>query len=217
MKLNLKDVTLFCLDTANIEKSINAIDICTYYANFYDIKFLTNKDVNYKYALVNKNLKIKSVKDYSKFIIKDLNNYIESKYVLIVQWDGFILNPKAWTDDFLQYDYIGAPWYNIISNGLVGNGGFSLRSKFLLELLPSTEYFNMKVKFNYVSHNFFNEDGYICKVCRRFLILSGVKFAPREIADKFSVESKKKWAGEFGFHSFKHIDLNRDGWINPLL
>lgn len=44
-------------------------------------------------------------------MIKELNKYIETDYVLIVQYDGFILNPKAWMDEFLEYDYIGAPWW----------------------------------------------------------------------------------------------------------
>ena len=33
--------------------------------------------------------------------------------------------PEAWTDDFFNYDYIGATW----DDGVVGNGGFSWRSR----------------------------------------------------------------------------------------
>jgi hypothetical protein len=216
MKLNLKDITLFCLDTKEITKAIDAIEVCNYYANFYDIKFVTNQKIDYRYVIYNKDLKISNRLDYTNFILNDLNNYIESKYVLIVQWDGFILNPKAWTDEFLQYDYIGAPWYHLNQKGIIGNGGFSLRSKFLLDLIPSC--LNNK---NIKKHQ--HEDTYICKNCRKYLEMCGIKFAPTELADKFSVETKGSWIDQFGFHGFENIEkqiyginLERDGWKNPL-
>ena len=80
----------------------------------------------------------------------NLNNYIDSDFVLIIQDDGHIVNPHLWDNEFLNYDYIGAPWpnnkkwknrfskydekvsSNIIRNfnlNNIGNGGFSLRSK----------------------------------------------------------------------------------------
>lgn len=71
-------------------------------------------------------------------MIKELNKYIETSYVLIIQYDGFILNPDAWTDEFLEYDYIGAPWW-YTDDCNVGNGGFSLRSKKLLEILANDD------------------------------------------------------------------------------
>ncbi len=45
-----------------------------------------------------------------KFTINNLNDHVETDYMLIVQGDGFIVNPDAWDDEFLDYDYIGAPW-----------------------------------------------------------------------------------------------------------
>ena len=35
-----------------------------------------------------------------------LASYIETDFVLIVQYDGFVLHAQAWDDDFLNYDYI---------------------------------------------------------------------------------------------------------------
>ncbi|MFZ4461712.1 MAG: DUF5672 family protein [Patescibacteria group bacterium] len=79
---------------------------------------------------------INSIEEYSRFMVKDLSTYIDTEHVLIVRHDGFILNPVARTDDFLQYDYISAPcWYDDENN--LGNGGFSLRSKKLLDTLAN--------------------------------------------------------------------------------
>lgn len=59
------------------------------------------------------------------------------KKVLVVQDDGMLLRPGV--EDFLSYDYVGAPWADAPENQsikdafggrnyLVGNGGFSVRS-----------------------------------------------------------------------------------------
>ena len=39
-----------------------------------------------------------------------IGEYIESDFALVVQDDGHIVNPNNWSDEFLAYDYIGAPW-----------------------------------------------------------------------------------------------------------
>lgn len=73
-----------------------------------------------------------------------MTDYVDTDYCLIIHDDGFIVNPHLWTDDFLKYDYIGAPWYLGINRGLtwlqdrhnlVGNGGFCIRSKKLMNEL----------------------------------------------------------------------------------
>ncbi len=83
---------------------------------------------------------------YSKFMLQDLYKFVDTKFCLVIQSDGFVINPNLWTNQFLEYDYIGAPWPNEISvynasinkidlaKNRVGNGGFSLRSKRLLEV-----------------------------------------------------------------------------------
>lgn len=50
---------------------------------------------------------------------------IKSRHFLIFQTDSCLL--KEGVDEFLQYDYIGAPWPHM--KNMVGNGGFSLRSR----------------------------------------------------------------------------------------
>lgn len=58
---------------------------------------------------------------YSNFLVKRLPHLIKTEYYLIVQWDGFILDPKQWDNEFLKYPYIGG-------GHSVHNGGFSLRN-----------------------------------------------------------------------------------------
>lgn len=78
--------------------------------------------------------------DYSS-ILKDKEFWrdIDEEHVLVFQHDSFVL--RSGIEEFLDYDYIGAPWYWVygdhkdkrykdlkdFKNG--GNGGFSLRKK----------------------------------------------------------------------------------------
>jgi hypothetical protein len=96
--------------------------------------------------------------EYSLFVIYALHQFIDTEFVIIVQEDGWVLNGEAWSDEFINYDFIGAPihlarvtdesgesrvyqgfgWTQFSNNEKfkienVFNGGFSLRSKRFLE------------------------------------------------------------------------------------
>jgi len=178
MKRKLANITLLGVDH-NMERLKKAFEICEYYFDFAEKKLITTTDTEMVtdtgVQIINK--EIDSIEAYSHFMIKELNDYVQTDYVLIVHHDGFILNPDAWTDEFLQYDYIGAPWrYKDDKN--VGNGGFSLRSKKLLELLANDPYI-------LDTHP---EDDRICRMYGDYLKSKGIRFAPEELAKKFSIE-----------------------------
>jgi hypothetical protein len=114
----------------------------------------------------------------SPWMLYELYKYVDTDYCLTVHDDGFVINPHLWTNEFLNYDYIGAPWKNYGQINRVGNGGFSLRSKKLINLCRNFSY----------SHG--HEDGIICINHKKWLESQNCKFAPVEIAMKFSLESK---------------------------
>lgn len=193
-KLNLQNITLFCLDSVNHDKAFDALNRCCEAAWFGDIRFLQSKSMyldDYIHPVTDK-------RQYSYFILKNLTNYVKTDFVLIVQHDGFIVNPDAWTDEFLQYDYIGAPWwYNDRLN--VGNGGFSLRSKRLIDICAQ-----------YSFDQYMPEDDVISRRYRHDLEKMGLKWAPEELAARFSWEGNAKYPrynGSFGFHGKSNIKL----------
>ena len=47
---------------------------------------------------------------YNHFIVYRLHEYISTTHCLLVQNDGYVVNPDRWQDDWMQYDYIGALW-----------------------------------------------------------------------------------------------------------
>jgi hypothetical protein len=193
--INIPNTTLCCIDCYNQQLSVIAIEHCLQICNFDKAVFLTDKD----YKLENINVitipNIKTKEQYSFFVIKELNKYIDTDFVLLVQYDGFIANPDSWTTEFQDYDYIGAKWFWYSDGFNVGNGGFSLRSKRLLQALSED---TVPVSIESLKYG---EDTFICRLYRRFLENRyGIKFAPEAIADKFSYERSEPVDNPFGFH-----------------
>lgn len=196
--LHLPSVTLVTVNCDKIDTGITAIQECTRGIKFGAVKFLssTDRDVPDLVKIPHLN----NIQDYSRFIVKELYKYIDTEFALIVQSDGYVKNPAAWDSAFLQFDYIGATWW--YKDGMnVGNGGFSLRSKKLLQILGT----DPQIKLTHP------EDHHICRTYRRYLQRAhGIRFASEEAARKFSIEGhgrqeKKFYTNEFGFHGLPAI------------
>lgn len=215
-KKKLGKITLLGIDCVDIKRLILASEICQEKFDFAEVKLLTSLPSKHKDVVPIK--PILSTEQYSKFIIEDLYKYIDTEYVLIIQYDGFILNPDSWSDDFLKYDYIGAPWFvagwsvknfdfpkNLVGKLVVGNGGFCLRSKKFLSVC-SKLFKEDKIK------RYHPEDVSLCVWNRELLENEGINFAPVEIAKNFSFEAENdeynKWDGQFGFHGFRWTDIS---------
>lgn len=186
MKLQLPTVTLVCINSDRIEESLRAVEHCTSVCEFGAVKHFTDVIDNNNRPHVM----------YNNFVINELWKYIETPHVMIIQWDGFILNPGAWRDEFLYYDYIGAPW-DLNNADAVGNGGFSIRSKRLLHLASLL---------NIPPENCMPEDDVICRQYRDYFTQNTCMFAPVWLAKLFSVEVNggvpdAKYTDQFGFHN----------------
>nr|WP_321231284.1 DUF5672 family protein [uncultured Psychroserpens sp.] len=181
--LNLENVTLLGVDCVDLNRLICAADISEKFINFKSVKLLTHFESSDSRVVAIP--QITSIEAYSEFMIKELYKYVDTDFVLVFQYDGFVINPKRWSNDFFDYDYIGAPCF-----WGMGNGGFSFRSKKLLNILKNEESIV----------DFHPEDHKICETYRPELEAKGIKYAPVEIAKKFSVENNT-WNGQFGFHN----------------
>lgn len=191
MKIPIDIISINCL---NPIESLRALDYSTRHIEFNNSYLFTNEDLHTSKHQVIKIKKFNSIHDYSNFLLR-IDNFIESSHVLIIQDDGYVLNPEKWRDDFLNYDYIGAPWpnnyswrkrwkndqylnaYKYSKINRVGNGGFSLRSKKFLK-------FSKQFK----STNQIPEDVFLCLLKYQESQQFDIKFAPFEIAYEFSLE-----------------------------
>lgn len=218
-KLQLPTVTLFGADTVDLDRLLNVFAICEQYADFGAKKILAKSDRDYTTESgidIRHTDLIDSLDDYNAFMLRYLNDHIDTDFALVVQYDGFILNPDAWTDEFLAYDYIGAPWY-IDGTQVVGNGGFSIRSKRLLETVQRDPH--IAIDRSTSEQHCKNDDWLLCVLHRERLEQSGIRFASPELAHRFSLEENEEyggvWSNQFGFHGLRWTDIS--AWIkeNP--
>lgn len=187
--------TLCCIDCINYEFAIEALNKSKEGCTFDRILFLTDMDVCLPDIETVVIPPIGSRQEYSKFILHELHHYIDTEFVLLIQWDGYVIHPNAWTNEFLNFDYIGAPWGQYKDKFRVGNGGFSLRSH---KLLLATR----EIPFD----GTLNEDELIGRNYRPLLEEKyNVLFAPETIAEKFSFESTYPIQQPFGFHGLFNI------------
>jgi hypothetical protein len=200
--LHLDNVDLIIIDCLNVSQAIDTIKICTEEIKFGNVYLFTHENVPSEDLFkVIKIENIDTIEKYSDFCLK-LSDYLDNDYVLLVQNDGFIVNPDLWKNDFLNYDYIGAPWnLTFVPGQRVGNGGFSLRSRKFLEFSSQFD-----------TTDGVPEDNFLCLYNYNSAIESGLKFAPTDLASKFAHEyhNPYKWYFEpenhFGFHGKENVD-----------
>lgn len=132
----------------------------------------------------------------------EMPKYIICDHALNIQWDGFIVNPDSWTDEFLEYDYIAPPWplTNLVNpDWRVGSGGFCLFSRRMAQLWGSLD----------DPHPAPN-DWETGAIKRASFEKRGMKYAPLELAMRFGeeipLEDKPRVEKPFGIHGFQHGD-----------
>lgn len=154
---------------------------------------------------------IDSAAAYSRFVMRGLDAHITTPFVLVTQWDGFVVNASGWDDAFLDWDYIGAPWADQPSALSVGNGGFSLRSRRFLRAGQDKRIVELHP-----------EDEVLCRTWRPLLIDTyQVRFAPPAVAARFAFENTAPSSPTLGFHGPYHLPRFLDAatlgdWLEAL-
>lgn len=201
----LHDVSLICVDTRHPDQAWWAIQRCQASLEFAVTAFFCPAEWTPPShdcgcapdAVLHPIAAIRSIEDYNRFMLTGLAKHVRTSHALVVQWDGFVSEPARWSDDFLQWDYIGAPWYHGDSAGSVGNGGFSLRSRKLLLALAEIDHPDTREP----------EDMAICVTLRpRLEAMHDIRFAPLEVAQRFACEygAFRPAFGFHGMHNFAH-------------
>lgn len=217
-KISLKNVTLMGIDCVDFSRLQKVADISMHGIDFADVKLLSSiKSNDSRWVEIDP---IRSIEAYSEFCIRNLADHVDTDYVLLIQYDGFVLNPHSWSDEFLNYDYVGAPihikgeyWFKKFSipcelegSHLVGNGGFCLRSR---RFVQTSAKLAAEGKFS----KFHPEDLVLCILDQHLLLNEGMRFAPYELAKKFSIEGRSHvYESQFGFHNLKRTNIS--DWIS---
>jgi hypothetical protein len=176
----------------------------------YDFMVNMCKQISPKIKVIRTNYDNLWPSEYSKFLASlPFWDLLEGKKILIYQEDAIVF--KRNVEDFLYFDYIGAPWTEDKNDNRsgVGNGGISLRTKEIMKKIIKTKSIEHTV-FNSCTIDYMKntnsfippEDVYFTKNMEDFNI--GI-LADRKNASKFSTESIFN-PNSFAGHNFWYTD-----------
>lgn len=224
-KLSLPNVTLAAVSSVNIYETVKALKYSMRGIDFGEVVIITHKKpaflpkgITYKHCE-----KIEDIDRFNYMMVYELSPYIDTDYMLLVHYDGFVINPQNFRKEFLDYDYIGSPWPlpspshksyfdeegNIVR---VGNS-VSIRSKRLLEY-PAEH----KLQWRRTPDGDFNEDIFLCAMNKCQMERDGFKFAPIEVARYFGREhtiEETKGIDPFVFHKWWDENEKYPRFISP--
>ena len=204
MRRHLHDITLVGVDCVDVDRLVRAAEISTSRLSYDEVRLLSSLPSVSSWVTTIPHLG--DIEAYNEFILTQLHQFVKTAHGLVIQHDGFVLNPDAWTEEFREWDYIGAPW-DVDGRRVVGNGGFSLRSRSLLERLAQPDLSRPPGV---------AEDWFVCVVARDRLEAEGFRFAPPDLAHRFAFEGDPafgvSWSGQFGFHGLTWTDIST--WLD---
>lgn len=194
-RLSLPQVTLCAVSSSNVAATVRALEASLRYIKFADALLFTDFDAEAGDFEISPEIdlvgidRLNTAEDYSEFILSQLVDYVQTSHCMVVQWDGHVIDPARWQNEFFDFDYIGATWPQFDDGRTVGNGGFTLRSRRLMEACRAPEF---------VRHH--PEDIAICRTNRALLDEKGMQFAPEGLANNFSAERAGDPSSSFGYH-----------------
>lgn len=187
----LPQVTLCAVSCINVAATARALDRSLAQVDVAAARLFTDVPLSPPHPDIEVVLipRIASSAAYSDFLLNRLVEHVDTSHCLIIQWDGHVIDASRWQSEFLDHDYIGASWPQFADGHDVGNGGFSLRSRRLMQLCRDPAF---------KQHH--PEDIAIGRINRDWLEDQGMSFAPRGLADLFSAERAGDVSRSFGYH-----------------
>jgi hypothetical protein len=196
---SLRSVTLVAIDTIDANRASRVLTYCARLFDFGGAVLFTDSPPSVAHEHEVRKVPKLDFAGVQRWELSELRQAFQTDFCLYVQHDGWILNPHLWTDDFLKWDYIGAPWPRSWCRIRVGNSGFSLRSRAFCEVSAA-------IADSYADEGY---DVFVCRVMHDEFLDRGIKYAPLATAGAFSWEHDCDDVvvgpnASFGFH----------GWVN---
>ena len=230
-KLYLPQVTLCAMTDVLVTETLKAMEYSMRGVEFGDAVIITHKRPRHlpegiRFAYIDE---LYDIDRFNYETVYNMGDYINTDFALLVHYDGFVVNPDMWRDEFLDYDYIGSPWplppeddpvkYRDPDGKIIRVGNsVGIRSKKLLDLpgqlgLPWQSFYG-----------WYNEDGFLCCHHHKELEAAGCKYAPIEVARYFGREQtfeETKGIKPFTFHKWggENADyprFDKTPWIKAL-
>ena len=124
-KLQLPRVALTMFDGAGEARAARAVNIATTGIDYAEVVYISPSrpsglECDYRFVQIPRF-------DYAtamRFQARTMGELCHHDFQLSIEWDGFPINPHLWEDEFMEWDYIGAPWPpSIVKNSSVSTVG----------------------------------------------------------------------------------------------
>ena len=198
MKLRLPDVTLVMIDATCPELAALSLEDSLDQIEPADVLVCSPVNICDRWI---KTPKWSSRLEASAFIWHELPYLIETDFMLLTSWDAWVIDASMWSNEFLSYDYVGAPWW--YNDGLnVGHG--LLRSRRLMRFLAANRW-----EFP-IGHP---EDDLLSRHYRPKLEKRGFRWPSEQIASRFMFECTRPslTSRHFMFHDSFNFPLVLEG------
>jgi len=208
-RIKLPEVSLVMIETREHRLANLALAECVARIDFGDVLVFTDQPDKFNFYPAEKPWRHIAVPDWpeklgwSRCQWQEVGPHLATSHALCIQWDSWVIDQSMWSNDFLDYDYIGAPWWYEDARN-VGNGGFSLRSAALMRYLR-------KHRDRFPCTTALDDD-LLCRNYRIQLQEEGFEWAPVDTAQRFAFECVRPdpTASHFGFHACFNFGLVLD-------
>jgi hypothetical protein len=217
MKLRLSDVTLVMIDATCPELARLSLEDSLAQVDFADVLVCSPQRIDVPGTQWVNVPKWPDRLAVQNFLWYEMHDLVKTDWFLMTQWDAWVIDASQWRSEFLDYDYLGAPWW--YDDGLnVGHG--VLRSRRLMRFLANNrEAFPLEHP----------EDELLSRRYRPALEQAGFRWPSEQLASQFMFECTRPSANSrhFMFHdSFNFpfvlkgarlVERVRLMWENPYL
>lgn len=132
----------------------------------------------------------RSREECQNFQFCELPELVRTDFLLLVHYDAWILDGSLWEDEFLNYDWMGAPWW--YDDGFNVGFGAMYSLKLLRFLAANRSRFPLR----------WPDDDTICRRYRPALEAEGFRWPSEQVASRFMLEcTRPSWQSRhFMFH-----------------
>lgn len=204
-RLHLPEVTLFVTAGPDLQLTFESFKRCLDTVQFGDAIFFSEGNPEQTKNWFRSNSKVIYIEKTGSaqasgiHYFRALPSLMKTTHMLTCDWDAGIADPVCWTPEFMEYDYVGARWPWMPDGKSIGNSGFCLISKRMMEEVATYD---------------LRPDGCmdadIGQRWRPQLEAAGMKFPSEALADKFSYERIVPAEPSFGYHGFFNMHRHMD-------
>ena len=195
--LRLPEVTLVCVQPRVPALGVATLQHCMRDIDFAQVLLFTDPNAlkQAPEGIELKGLRLESSTAHAEFMLRGLVHYLQTSHVLIVQWNGFVLDAKQWDPAFQLYDHVCASVEPGTSTQAARQISFSLQSRRLLQAMQDPAMVIRAPENHCLLH--LNR--------QRLEQVHDVRFAPVDLARRFSFDQMRPDGATLGFEGLHNL------------